>query len=83
MVSIVRGENLMIQTQTAAACEIIKKKLSIKSDMTDTSDQIMLVKELGKIVRDHGLPRPLDLLLQMLEPATNFKPGLSSSHSSA
>ena len=66
-VSRVRGENLMIQTRIAIACEIIKKKLSMENAMTNTSDQIMFVKELEKIVKDQGLFRSLELLLQMLE----------------
>ena len=67
-VSIVHGENLILQTQTAIACDIVKMKLSMVNDLTDTSDQIMLVKELGKIVKNQGLLRSLDLLLRMLEP---------------
>ena len=47
----------MVQMQTAIACEIIKKKLSMENAMTNTSDQIMFVKELGKIVKDQGLFR--------------------------
>ena len=35
-VSTVRIENLMIQTQTAMACDIIKKKLSMVNEMTNT-----------------------------------------------
>ena len=31
----VRGENLMIQTQTASACELIKNKLSMVNEMTN------------------------------------------------
>ena len=42
-VSTGRGDNLMIQTQTAIACETVKNKLSMANDMTNTSDQIMLV----------------------------------------
>ena len=48
-VSMARGENLMIQTQTATACDIIKKKLAMESGMTNNSDQIMLVNELGRL----------------------------------
>ena len=51
-VSIVRMENLMIQTQTAIAREMIKNKVSMMNDMTNTNNQIMLVKQLGKIVND-------------------------------
>ena len=36
--------------------------------MTNTSDQIMLVKALGNIVKDQALLRSLDLLLRVLEP---------------
>ena len=50
-VSIVRGENLMIQTQAAKA-RFSNKKLSMEIDMTITSDQITQVKELGKTVKD-------------------------------
>ena len=52
-VEVVPGENLMIQTQTASACEIIKTKGW---------------EEFGKIVvKDQGLLPSLNLLLQMLE----------------
>ena len=39
-----RKLDLMIQTQAAIACEIIKEKLSMVNDMANTSDEIMLVK---------------------------------------
>ena len=43
------------------------KKLLMVNDMTNTNDQIMLVKHFGKIVKDQELLRSMDLLLQMLE----------------
>ena len=49
-VSIVPGEDLTIQTQTAVAREVIKKQ-SMDNCMTNNSDQVMLVRELGKIVK--------------------------------
>ena len=65
--SIVRGENLTIHTQTAIACEIIKKKLPMENEVNKKKRPTYAREKLGRIVKDQELLRSLTLLLQTLE----------------
>ena len=64
-VSIVRGEYLMMQTQTAKPYELIQKELAMENEMTNSSDRIMLARVDCEILEAASITE----FLQMLEPA--------------